>query len=36
MIDASHYGYEENIRVTKEVVDYAHKMQENMSVSKRN
>ncbi|KYM51606.1 fructose-bisphosphate aldolase [Fusobacterium necrophorum subsp. funduliforme] len=25
MIDASHYGYEENIRVTKEVVDYAHK-----------
>lgn len=24
MIDGSHYSYEENIRVTKEVVDYAH------------
>lgn len=25
MIDASHYDYEENIRITKEVVEYAHK-----------
>jgi len=24
MIDASHYPFEENIRITKEVVDYAH------------
>ncbi len=24
MIDASHYSFEENIRITKEVVDYAH------------
>jgi fructose-bisphosphate aldolase class II len=24
MIDGSHYPYEENIRITKEVVDYAH------------
>ncbi len=24
MIDASHYDFEENIRITKEVVDYAH------------
>ena len=24
MIDASKYGYEENVRLTKEVVDYAH------------
>ncbi|MDA1353412.1 MAG: class II fructose-1,6-bisphosphate aldolase [bacterium] len=25
MIDASHYDFEENIRITKEVVEYAHK-----------
>ena len=25
MIDASHYTFEENIRITKEVVEYAHK-----------
>ncbi len=25
MIDASHYTFEENVRITKEVVDYAHK-----------
>ncbi len=24
MIDASHYSFEENVRITKEVVDYAH------------
>ncbi|KAG9394552.1 fructose-1,6-bisphopshate aldolase [Carpediemonas membranifera] len=24
MIDASHHSYEENVRITKEVVDYAH------------
>ncbi|MCR3955882.1 MAG: class II fructose-bisphosphate aldolase, partial [Gudongella sp.] len=24
MIDASHYPFEENVRITKEVVDYAH------------
>lgn len=30
MIDASHYSIEENIRITKEVVDYAHK--HNVSV----
>ena len=30
MIDASHYGYEENVRITKEVVEYAK--QYNVSV----
>lgn len=30
MIDASHYEYEENVRITKEVVDYAKKF--NVSV----
>lgn len=25
MIDGSHHSYEENVRITKEVVDYAHK-----------
>ena len=30
MIDASHYDFEENIRITKEVVDYAHQF--NVSV----
>jgi fructose-bisphosphate aldolase class II len=25
MIDASHFGFDENVRVTKEVVDFAHK-----------
>ena len=24
MIDASHYPFEENVRLTKQVVDYAH------------
>ena len=24
MIDASHHSYDENVRITKEVVEYAH------------